>query len=322
MQKKAFPMCAVIGCGDWGKNLVRTLSSLNALGAIVERNESRAQELEAAYGVPILKFDEVLRDPKIEACFIATSGATHASLSNELLSAGKHIFIEKPITYTIQDAKNLYGDAQRLGLYVMAGHLLLYHPVFQKIQEIIQSGSLGDIRLITTRRQNFGKFFKDESVLWDLGPHDLSMILALLSNQKLILKQTQKSVLYARGEITDVIDVALFFEGEVAAHMTLSRMSPIKEQTLIVTGTKGILCFDDTNPWAEKLKFISLDLKQENPHEIPVCLGSEFIHVPQEEPLKQECLAFLMAIKEKKKPIQFEEAIRVIEVLEQIENAP
>jgi len=315
-----FPRCVVVGCGSWGENLVRTLVSLHALEGIVEKNETRALELSKFYHVPVFEFEDVLKNEVIQGIFVATTSLERGSLIAQALEHQKHVFIEKPIAFEEKEAQELYQRALKTKNHIMAGHLLLHHPVFQTMKDMVQKGLIGNMRCLQTSRKNFGKFFKNESVLWDFGPHDLSMIWDLLPKDKKKMPDSIVSqVLYERENIPDVIETSLFFSG-VGVQMSLSRLSPYKEQKIIALGDKGSLCFDDTKPWDEKLLYTPILFKEKKEDSPPLKGNEELIKIPQEEPLKNECLAFLKAIQNNAKPEAFEEALMVTKILEKIQN--
>lgn len=311
-----FPKCAVVGCGNWGGNLVRALASLDALGGIVEKNETRALELSKEYHIPVFEFEEVLKNPDIKGIFIATTSSDRGFLVEKAFLHKKHVFLEKPVALTFQEAQDLYVSAMKEDCHIMAGHLLLYHPVFQKMRDMVHSKDLGNIYCIKTARKNFGKFFKQESVLWDLGPHDLSMILALLPESiSKFPTHYEKQTLHARDGVEDESETTLLFE-RIKVQMSLSRLSPYKEQRVTVLGEKGILTFDDTKPWKEKLLYTPLFWDGEDSSKTPVRGDDIFINIPHQEPLKNECLAFLEILEGKKDSQTFLDAMEVVKILE------
>lgn len=303
----------VVGCGAWGENLVRTLKNLNALKGIVDHNEEHASLMGQKYEVPALSFSEALQDPSIEAIFIATRPDSHFVLGNQALSHNKHVFIEKPLARTTLEANKLFNIAAHQQKILMPGHLLLYHPCYQHLQKEVQQGSIGKITCVTTRRQNFGKFFEKENVLWDLGPHDLSLILGILPS---VTSQNISSLQGNLLEKGDIFSGCIAFENGTKASLFLSRLSPIKEQNLTVIGTKGILMFEDTLPWEKKLQLIPFQKDSAWP---PVKEDPIYLKVPKAEPLEQECLAFFRAIQIKTLPQSAENILNLITTLEKLE---
>ncbi|HQS83689.1 MAG: hypothetical protein B7Y25_01850 [Alphaproteobacteria bacterium 16-39-46] len=315
-----FPKCVVVGCGSWGENLVRTLVSLEALGGIVEKNETRALDLSKLYHIPVFEFEDVLKNDAIHGIFIATSSQDRGSLAQQAFEHQKHVFIEKPVAFTEKNAQILYDVSLKSNRHIMGGHLLLHHPVFQKMKDMVQKEMIGEIKCLQTSRKNFGKFFKNESVLWDFGPHDLSMIWELLPTcKKKMPHQITSQALYEREDIADVVETTLLFS-DIAVQMSLSRLSPYKEQKIVALGTKGSLCFDDTKPWDEKLLYTPILFNSEDKEALPLKKDEKYIKVPEEEPLKNECLAFLRAIQKNEKSEAFLEALMVTSILEKIQK--
>ena len=314
-----YPRCVVVGCGQWGGHLVRALSELKALAGIVEKNEIRALELSKTYHIPVISFSAALTLPDIQGIFIATPSGERERLAQDALNHQKHVFLEKPAVLREKEGRDLYQKALDQQRYLMAGHLLLYHPVFQKMKEMVKNGTLGEIRAIQTERHNFGKFFKNESVVWDFGPHDLSMILSLLPDDVDPMPlQILKTSLYERGGRADVFESTLIFSKCIKAHLSLSRLSLQKKQSISLIGSMGLLRFDDTKPWDEKLLYAPVSLNEEAPFDPPLRGVEKFIPISQEEPLKKECLAFLKAIQHSERPEGFKSALDVTRILEKL----
>ena len=159
-----FPKCVVVGCGSWGENLVRTLVSLEALGGIVEKNETRALDLSKLYHIPVFEFEDVLKNDEIHGIFIATSSQDRGSLAHQAFEHQKHVFIEKPVAFTEKNAQILYDLALKSNRHIMGGHLLLHHPVFQKMKDMVQKGMIGEVKCLQTSRKNLGKIIKNERI--------------------------------------------------------------------------------------------------------------------------------------------------------------
>ncbi len=305
----------VVGCGAWGENLVRTLKNLNALKGIVDHNEEHTSLMSQKYEVPTLSFSDALQDPAVEAIFIATRPDSHFNLGQQALLHKKNVFIEKPITTSAQETKELFKLSTQQQKILMTGHLLLYHPCYQHLQKEIRQGRIGEIQCITTRRQNFGKFFENDDILWDLGPHDLSIILGILP------PQAPKKISSLHGQFLekgDIFSGLIAFEAGPKVSLFLSRVSPVKEQNLTVLGSKGILVFEDTLPWEKKLQLVPFKEDSTWP---PVKLEPTYLEVSQDEPLKQECLAFFQAIQTKTPPQNAESIIELISILEKLNAA-
>jgi predicted dehydrogenase len=288
----------IVGLGQWGSNLARNFNDLSGLAWICDRGgESLAQ---AAERYPSARattdFDELLEDEALEAVVVATPVPTHAELARRALSAGKHVFVEKPMALAGEDAEGLVALAEELGLTLMPGHLLLYHPGVLKLKEIVDSGELGDVLYVYGNRQNLGTIRPDENALWSLGAHDLSVILYLLGEEP--------SELVAHGEsflqdgVEDVVFCHLRFPSGKAAHMHLSWLDPHKMRRMTVVGTEKMAVFDDMELDRKVTVYEKAPWKPVNTYgEWQTRTGD--IHIPKiatDEPLKLECLQFLSLV--------------------------
>ena len=174
---------AVIGCGYWGRNLVRDFHGLEALVAVSDPNQNTAKSMAEQYGVKALDVDEIMADDSIDGIVIAAPAEVHAELALKGFEAGKHVYVEKPISLSIRDAEKMIAASDKAERILMVGHLLQYHPVFLKLKELVANGELGKLRYIYSRRLSLGKLRTEENVLWSFAPHDISMILALAGEE-------------------------------------------------------------------------------------------------------------------------------------------
>jgi UDP-2-acetamido-3-amino-2,3-dideoxy-glucuronate N-acetyltransferase len=312
---------AVVGCGYWGKNLVRNFYELGYLSAICDENAENAQSISHQNGnIPILTQDQILTSTEIGAVAIASPAVTHADLAAKFLKAGKHVFVEKPLAVNLEDAKNLQTLAEKHEKILMVGHLLQYHPAYIKLKQLVNAGKIGALDYIYSHRLSLGKVRTEEDVLWSFAPHDLSMVLGILDDVPVHVKAS-----LSPGQGRNIADHALVemsFKNGVNSHIFVSWLHPFKEQRLVVSGTKGSLVFDDSKPWEEKVSFypFSLNFKGNAPQvdKYP----SEFIDVEQAEPLKNECQHFIDCIEKNRTPISgSQEAIRVLTVLDGVSQS-
>jgi UDP-2-acetamido-3-amino-2,3-dideoxy-glucuronate N-acetyltransferase len=284
---------AVVGCGHWGKNLVRNFHQLDVLVAICDANETTRKTFETEYpGVQICsRYEDLLTNPDIDGIVISTPSHLHYAMAKAALFADKHVYVEKPVATRVEDAEEMVSLAKRLNKTLMVGHLLLYHPVVNRLKQLIDEGYLGEIRYIESDRLNHNPIRPDKSVIWDLGPHDLSMIM-------FILGQTPSKVLSVQGSqtgddgIVDVAHIELEFPSGIRGHIHNSWVHPVKQVRLAVRGSKRSAIIDDTLPWPEKLKLSGSDPSE--PLEEP-----EFLRI---EPLKLECQHFLNCIETGRAP--------------------
>lgn len=311
---------AVIGCGYWGKNLVRNMAELGALAAVVDNNEQAAISMAKTYNVVARSFEEVLADKEVNGVVIASSAVTHATLVKQALQAGKHVFVEKPLALSVDDAMPLATLANEKKLTLMVGHLLQYHPAFIALLKEIKSGRIGKLQYIQSHRLSFGKIRTEENVLWSFAPHDISMILAIAGESPKSIS-AQATVQITEG-IPDIATLHLDFNDNLQARIMVSWLHPIKEHRLMVIGEKGALVFDDSMPWEQKLMLYNNVVIIENG--APLAQKGEAIalHLMQAEPLRSECEHFLNAIiKGDAVRTDAQEAIAVLEVLTAAEKS-
>ena len=305
---------SVIGCGYWGKNLVRNFSELGVLHSICDANQELAHQAAQTYGVIDRNFEDVLQSD-CDGVVIAAPAAQHFDLTQKALNAGKHVFVEKPLALRIEDAKILCDLSQKVQKKLMVGHLLQYHPAFLKLKSLIKKGDLGRLQYIYSNRLNLGKFRNEENILWSFAPHDISMILGLAGDLPTSVYAT--GACHLSPHIHDVTTTHMSFKNGIEAHIFVSWLHPYKEQKLIVVGDRGMAAFDDGLPWDEKLKLY--------PHQVTWVDGlpqpekADVIRVPLEvsEPLKLECQHFIDCILQNHTPsTNGDEGLQVLQVLD------
>lgn len=316
---KRLPGIAVIGCGAWGKNLVRNFAELNALKAVCDADPLKANSLSTEYNVPALSEENIFNNSEIDAVIISSIAPLHASQAAAALHAGKHVYIEKPMALSVKDAKELSDLATQKKRILMVGHILNYHPAFIELKKRLPS--LGPLKHIYANRLGLGRFRRKENVLWDLASHDISMVLALTQSMPLSVNAIGQAFLAPQKPASALLH--LTFPNNVTAHLHASWLSPFKEQKLLVIGEKGIATFDDRKPWSEKLE-ISMNClvwNEDEPHANDD-FQSTLISLNQSEPLKNECSHFLNCILKDEEPMTSGlEGLRVTEVLESAEKS-
>jgi predicted dehydrogenase len=304
----------VIGCGAWGQNLVRCFAELGCLSAIADHHAAVVEMVASRYGSRALSFEQILAEPSIQAVAIATQPSTHHHLAKRALLAGKHVFVEKPLALELKHAEELTALARRLERRLMVGHILQYHPAIAKLQTLIASGAIGRILRLQATRMNLGTIRREEDVLWCLGPHDVSVILALVG--------TEPSEVHAVGgyhlrkTIADAVTLHLSFPEGEQAQVNLSWLHPVKEHRLTVIGSDAMIVFDDGAPWERKLLLYPhvVDVAGDKPAAIRAELLP--ITVEEHEPLKLECQHFLDCIAQRREPrTNGAEGLRVMQVL-------
>lgn len=300
----------LIGAGGWGKNLARTLHELGALGGIAElRLEVRA-ELKALYpAIPLYPDYPPLLQSDLPAVAIATPAATHFSITKEVLLAGKHVFVEKPLAMSTAEAEELVALAHKAGRILMVGHLLLYQPAIAWIKDSLDSGRLGDLWSLHQERLNLGRVRTVENALWSLGVHDVAVILHLVGGEPEKVDVHGQAVI--QPGIEDDIYLHLYFAGGVQAHVHASWLWPEKRRSLTVIGSKGMLVYDEVKGT------VALHRKGVNPDLSLRDEGREVVFEGREEPLRLELLHFLECLRGRRRPLSDgESAIPVIRVLE------
>ena len=307
---------AIIGCGYWGKNLVRNFYELNSLYAICDVDEKKLKPFQEKYPDLIVHHDykTLIKNPEIDAVVIATPAATHYALSKEALLANKDVFVEKPIALNYREGEELVSVAKEKDKILMVGHILEYHPAVIKLKEIINKGELGKINYIYSNRLNLGKFRTEENILWSFAPHDISIILNLLGEMPKEVSAHGGN--YLNPDIADVTITTMSFSSGVKAHIYVSWLHPYKEQKLIVIGDKKMIVFDDVNP-DNKLFMYSHKIDWVERLPIPRPEEAHPIDVEKKEPLRAECEHFIECVVSRKTPkTDGNNGLRVLKILE------
>jgi UDP-2-acetamido-3-amino-2,3-dideoxy-glucuronate N-acetyltransferase len=305
---------AVVGCGHWGKNLVRNFADLGGLAAVCDPNTELAQYYAKQYKVNNFSFGEIIKDASIEGVVLAVPAPLHASLAIEAMNSGKHVFVEKPLAMNQIEARQMIDTSKGRGVQLMVGHLLQYHPVFTAVRKLVESGELGGLSYIYSNRLSFGKVRSEEDVIWSFAPHDISMILSLTGQEPELVRTESSSILQAN--IADTATVHMEFKSGLKAHISVSWLHPYKEQKLVVIGKSAMAVFDDTQSWSQKLALYrhNIDLTGEMPSLEKSDV--EYIEVAQSEPLKNECQHYIDVVNGRLMPLtDGDEGLRVLNVL-------
>ena len=281
----------LIGCGMWGRNLARNLSALGSLAAVADQHPERADSFAAEFGTDSRSVVDVLTGDGIDGVVIASAAPTHAELACRALEAGRHVYVEKPFAMTLEEARAMADSAGAHGRQLMVGHLIRHHDAFCELQEQVAAGVIGAVRHVTANRLAMGRIRATESVIHDLCPHDLSLILAIMGEAPTSLACSGTS--HITAGIPDIVSTFFRFEGGRSASMNTSWLCPYKEHRLTVTGTTGSIVFDDTRPWDEKLTLYRDTIETEG--DIFGINRAKPLHLPiaEAEPLKQEMQAFI-----------------------------
>jgi predicted dehydrogenase len=240
---------AVVGLGYWGPNIVRNLHELPdaSLELVCDSVAEQLTHVSSRYPSvrTTLSFEDVLADDEIEAVAIATPVGTHAELASAALACGKHVFVEKPLAASSADALSLIQAADAAGLVLMPGHTFLYSPAVNVIKDMIADGALGEIYFISSSRVNLGIHQSDVSVVWDLGPHDFSILRYWLDELPQRVSALSRSCVIPG--IADVAFVNLEFPSGTIGHVELSWLAPSKLRRTAVVGSEKMVVYDDTS---------------------------------------------------------------------------
>lgn len=306
---------AIIGSGYWGKNLVRNFFELDALKTICDLDEVTLKEFQDKYsGIHVTtSFQEVLDDEKIKGVVIATPAILHYKMAKKALECGKDVFVEKPLSLDLSDAKDLIEISEKKGNILMVGHILHYHPAVVKLKELVQKGYLGKIQYIYSNRLNLGKFRTEENILWSFAPHDVSVILMLLNEMPKHISSHAGT--YLNKDVADVTLTTMEFSSGVKSHIFVSWLHPYKEQRLVVVGSERMAVFNDMVD--DKLLIYPHEIEWVDRVPVPVLKDPEPVPIGSEEPLKEECKHFLNCIKTREKPkTDGKEGYNVLQVLQ------
>ncbi len=285
---------AVAGFGQWGRNLVRNFSRIAGRLVVHDSNDQAARACATAHGGEVMSWTELLADSAIDAVVLATPAPLHGPMAGQALDAGKHVFVEKPLTLDADQAEALCEVAERRRRVLMVGHLMRYHPAFVALKEMVRGGTLGRLQYIYSNRLNLGRFRKEENILWSFAPHDVSMILALAGSRP--EQVTAVGACYLHPTIADTTTTHLSFSDGTRAHIYVSWLHPFREQKLVVIGDRAMAVFDDGQEWAGKLRLYRHRIDWHNGMPAAGKVEPEAVALVAEEPLRLECQHFVDCI--------------------------
>ncbi len=315
------PRVGVVGTGYWGKNLLRNFHAVGALAAFCESAADMRADRAAAYDVPAhASLDALLAEPNLDAVAIATPAATHGALARRALEAGRHVFVEKPLCLNLAEAEALDALARERKLTLMVGHLLLYHPAFEALRELLAAGRLGPLRYIYSNRASLGRIRREENALWSFAPHDVSMILQL--SGLMPERVTCSGGAWLHPPVADTSLTHMTFPGGLQAHIFVSWLHPYKDHKLVVVGKDAMAVFDDVQVGEDKLRLYRHQVGWNGDIQAVDKAEAEPIAYGGEEPLARECAHFLDCVREGKSPLSnAAEGRRVLAVLDACERA-
>jgi predicted dehydrogenase len=316
--------CAVVGFGYWGPNIARNLAEHDGteLVAVCDQNPSRLDFARKRHpGVRTeTEASALITADSVEAIVVTTPVHTHYELAKHALQGGKHVLVSKPLTSDVDQARELVDLAQEQGLQLLVDHTFVYTGAVRKLREVIDHGHLGEIYYVDSSRQNLGLLQHDVSVLWDLAPHDVSILLHLLGDMpESVIAVGARHI----GRQEEIAFMTLRLPGNRLAHINVSWLAPVKVRRMIVAGSQRMAIYDDTAV-VEKVRFydrgVEVGPSPEAVHEMLVQYRTGDVHAPHLDPteaLRAECEAFVQAVRHGvPSPTDGEAGLRVVQVID------
>lgn len=317
----------VVGCGYWGPNLIRNLHQLDCcdLVMICDADPARLANVGRLYPAAstTTSFQDVLSSDELDAVVIATPAKTHHAMTSQVLQAGKHALVEKPLAVTSNQCRELISLADQQGLVLMVGHTFLYNPALLMVKELSRPDYLGDLFYLYSHRVNLGRVQTDVNALWSIAPHDISIALFLAGQMPETV--SAQGAYYLSSQIEDVVFVTLTFPGGVIAHIHVSWIDPSKTRKVTVVGSEKMIVYDDLADEG-MVKVYDKGVKKVSNGSSPLYgefqyrLHSGDVHLPHirmTEPLSNECRHFIECIREDQRPLSDgKNGLEVVQVLE------
>ena len=307
----------VIGGGRWGQNHIKTLYNMGNLAGIVENDPDRLKELLKLYPVNGFNFVSDALKEKFDGFVVVTPAETHYSIGKQLLELGLNVLIEKPMSLKSEHSEELINIAKRTGSRLMVGHVLLFHPAIKKIKELIDEGQIGKIYYVYSTRLNTGTVRTTENVFWSFAPHDISVLDYLIG--KSAIKIEAKASTFLQSGIADFTMAQLTYPNNIQGHIFTSWLHPIKEQKLIVVGSKAMISFNDST----KEKEVILHHKHfrfENGIPVKTEEEDEIISYETKMPLTEELKYFINHLDSKIEIADGQSGHEVVKILESVQN--
>ena len=322
---------AQFGCGYWGPNLLRNFSALPdcAVKYVVDSSAERRAFVEANFPLSraIENHQIVLKDPDVHGVIISTPAASHFDLAREVLDAGKHVFVEKPLATKVTEVDELARRAAKRNLVVMTGHTFVYNSAVRYAKRLIDSGELGELRYIYSQRLNLGRIRSDIDALWNFAPHDISIIQYWLGDPEPISIGRQ-GMAYMQDGIDDVVFLSLEYPGKVIANIHVSWLDPQKVRKMIIVGSRKMVVYDDIaenkiavyDKGIDRRAILGENMDFDKPQVAPFNYRSGDILIPQvkfAEPLRVEAEHFADCIRNSREPLTgLSHARTVVSILE------
>ena len=319
-----------IGVGYWGPNLLRNLSANPACRVVMAADLSQERRDYVNKNFPAVKTcadpQEIIKDPEVEAVVIATPAGTHFELAMAALQAGKHILVEKPMARTPQEVEAIGACARQQRLVAMAGHTFVYNAAVHCLKKLIESGELGQVRYIYSRRLNLGRVRSDVDAMWNFAPHDVSIVQFLLGDPK-PLSVSAHAMDYVQRGISDVVFLNIVYPNRIMVNIHVSWLDPTKERTMVVVGSDKMAVYDDTaenkvsiyDKGVDRMAVLgqNMDFDRPTPYTFSHRCGE--VSVPAlefAEPLQVEVAHFVECIRDGRECLTGpEHALRVVKIL-------
>jgi predicted dehydrogenase len=322
---------AQVGCGYWGPNLLRNFSALPncSVKYVVDLSAERRAFVERNFPqtTATKSFEQVLDDREVGAVLIATPAETHFRLAKQVLEAGKHAFVEKPLATKSSEVDELGKCAAERNLVLMAGHTFIYNPAVRYVKQLVDAGELGEIRYIYSQRLNLGRIRADIDALWNFAPHDISIIQYWLGNPEPV-SVSRQGMAYMQDGIDDVVFLNLEYPNKVIANIHVSWLDPQKVRKMIVVGSRKMVVYDDVaeskiaiyDKGIDRKAILGENMDFDNPQRLQFNYRSGDILLPQvkfTEPLRIEAEHFTDCILNSRMPLTgVEHARTVVSILE------
>ncbi len=301
---------AQIGVGYWGPNLLRNLVANDdcCVRAVADLSEERRQFVKSNYPSVIVtdKVESVLDDPNVSAVVIATPVASHFGLVMKALAAGKHVLVEKPMATSVEEVAQIGKLAKEKALIAMVGHTFLYNAAVRYVKQLIDSGDLGDIRYIYSQRINLGRIRSDVDALWNLAPHDISIIQYWLGDPEPV-SVSRRGMDYIQSGVDDVVFLNLIYPNKIMAHIHVSWLDPHKIRQMTVVGSKKMVVYDDISEnkiaifdkGIDRMAVLGENMDFDKPNDFQLNYRSGDVMLPKiawKEPLKVQIAHFIDCI--------------------------
>lgn len=322
---------AVIGSGYWGPNIIRNITQIGRanLHTICDLDANQLAKMDEKFHPQFItqNIADVVNNPDIEAVVVATPAHTHAEIGMQVLQAKKHLFVEKPLTLTSDDAQKLVDLAAAQGVKLMVGHVFQYNPAVRKLKELVQSGDLGEVLYIYSTRVNLGKIRDDLNAFWNLAPHDISIINYILGQDPMRVSARGFNYLQPELNLEDVVFAIVEYPNNIAAHIHTSWLDPNKIRRMTVVGEKKMVVYDDISEnritiYDKGVAWIE-DSSNYGVHRLMTFSGDIYIpKLPAIEPLRAEIEHFIECVSSDMQPLSDGvDGLNVVKVLEGVSKS-